>query len=587
MVPTASGIEEYALTAGIILSFVGFLVSAYMARRDIAEVFRRLGFGRRHLLYAAAVLVVFLFMEIYFVKPSQQLFFDDAIYQGMAQDLLLQGQAWMCDYGTPMGCISGEIYHEPIGTSFDIAAGFLLFGMSLGTTFMVGIAVTAAAVVLTFLAALVLFRDSTAAFFSGLLMALSPMVLSWAAPTTSDTHLLPYSVLAILCLGIFVRRKSMWTFSMLLLSVTLATYMKVNAFPLTVIVLVMYLLLEERNLVASARKAFVTLFENLLNTKFLLVVLFFVIAITPEFFYAFNETLNGNYGAVGGIQNTCTSPFSPGTVKGNFNLQNFEYNVCANVLFWFNAYQSQPGYPVTQPVFFTLLAVVGAGYLFFSDRNLFAGIMLWFITFFLMYTFFYAGSVLYGVDWRFQLALIAQVSMLGGYGCARVIGAFGSLADELRHHAHRHARQYGHVAAAAALVILLCISYSEYTALPAISIAPWNITQAYGARFYENMVFNSSYVIPSNCLVFTYDPTLYNINGRPAAQIGDLFPTSTYAGNKASYSCMVLDYGYWCHTPNNLCTAVFKDYNLTQIKLETDSQNQTYGFYYINGPKPQ
>ena len=36
--------------------------------------------------------------------------------------------------------------------------------------------------------------------------------------------------------------------------------------------------------------------------------------------------------------------------------------------------------------------------------------------FFMLYTSFYAGGVLYGVDWRFMLSLAAPAAILGGYG---------------------------------------------------------------------------------------------------------------------------------------------------------------------------
>ncbi|MEM0149671.1 MAG: hypothetical protein QXW10_02125, partial [Candidatus Micrarchaeaceae archaeon] len=122
-------ILEYSLTVGILVAFFGLIAGIVLDRKGIAGTFKRHRIGRQQLAIALIIAVLFVAIEVVLVKPTQQLFFDDAIYQGMALDMLHTGQAVMCDYGTPTTCYIGEIFHEPIGTAFNFAIAFLAFGV--------------------------------------------------------------------------------------------------------------------------------------------------------------------------------------------------------------------------------------------------------------------------------------------------------------------------------------------------------------------------------------------------------------------------------------------------------------------------
>jgi len=118
---------------------------------------------------------------------------------------------------------------------------------------------------------------------------------------------------------------------------------------------------------------------------------------------------------------------------------------------------------------------------------------------------------------------------------------------------------------------------------PMITLNPLQIQQAADARFYENFVFNTIQQIPSNCLVFTYDPSLFTINGRAAVQLGYRYDARQYKQLSSNYTCMVLDYGYWCHTPDNFCSDIGKNFTKTQIATTTyEPLNENYGFYYLH-----
>ena len=123
----------------------------------------------------------------------------------MAQQLMHTGQAWMCDYGTPSACFIGEVFHEPIGLSFNFAIAFLaLRSAEVCCATGRSCSLLRLSVFMTFLVTLLLFKNVKAAAFAELLMALSPAVLVWAMPTNSDMAMLAYSLVAMFFLMVFI-----------------------------------------------------------------------------------------------------------------------------------------------------------------------------------------------------------------------------------------------------------------------------------------------------------------------------------------------------------------------------------------------
>lgn len=137
---------------------------------------------------------------------------------------------------------------------------------------------------------------------------------------------------------------------------------------------------------------------------------------------------------------------------------------------------------------------------------------------------------------------------------------------------------------AAIAIIVVIVLYAFSLQINELAIKPSNIAQAGAARFYESFVYNSSNLIPNDCLVFSYDPTLFNINGKASAQYYYIYNQSFMATAKSEYSCFVIDYGYWCGTPGNICGQAFTEYKTVPIATATYvPYNFTYGLYRIVG----
>ncbi len=130
------------------------------------------------------------------------------------------------------------------------------------------------------------------------------------------------------------------------------------------------------------------------------------------------------------------------------------------------------------------------------------------------------------------------------------------------------------------IIIILIIIYPIYKVISKIN-SNSSISNAKSARIYQNFVYKNSNLIPNNCIVFTFDPTLFFLNNKTAIQFTNLYNFSLVSNLSNQYSCLVVDYGYWCYTSySNYCSNLIKYYKLNPIKTIKDSTYK-FGFYYI------
>ena len=577
----SDNILEVLFTIGICISFFGLIFGVILDRKNIWHELIKSKFNASAMIILSIALLIFIAVEVYTVKPTQQLFFDDDIYQAMALSLIHTGRAWMCNYGNANACYVGGVFHEPIGLSFNIAIAYLIFGVNRTASYVAQMAITSIAVIFAFLSSLLLFGKKSTAYFSALLIGISPIVLVWAMPTNSDMAVLAYSLISFFFLIIFIRKRSVLSMFNLLLSIALLSYMKIDALIVVPIFLVAYILLSDSiSIYGVIIRDLKLLYNNILNTRFLFALLIFVIAIYPSIAYASYESINGTYGYSGtNIQKSCaTGSYSYITSSGKINVQNFDANICANLYFWLNKFASSD---VVQPISYTIAAIIGIALMTATRRFRIALVLLiWFFAIFLLYTAFYAGAVTYGVDWRFMLALMAPFAIFAAF----TLGWAVDLISDVLHRVFKlkkHAIAF--VPAALCMIFTILLLYQTYLLFPILSIKPSSIAQAGDARFYENFVYASANSIPNSCIVYSYDPTLYILNNKTSAQMSYLYNSSFYSAAAQEHPCAVLDIGYWCATPGNICGA-FENYSdLSPINTTTyNSTGFTYGVYKID-----
>jgi hypothetical protein len=171
---------------------------------------------------------------------------------------------------------------------------------------------------------------------------------------------------------------------------------------------------------------------------------------------------------------------------------------------------------------------------------------LWFLSYFIFYTAFYAGSATYGVDSRFMLQLLPAACMLAAFAILR-IGDYASLL--VARHEESHMRK---IAFESAIVIssLAFLAYPFTFLIPAVAIAPNSMPQQSVILKAMNTFYSEYNAVPQNCLVFSFTPDIWFEVNRSSAQINYLTgANSTLKSSIKHYSCVVFDYGYWCVVP--------------------------------------
>ncbi|MCL4381091.1 glycosyltransferase family 39 protein [Candidatus Marsarchaeota archaeon] len=357
--------------------------------------------------------------EFTVIKSTQRIFFDDVIYQSQALYLIRTGQAVMCNYGTPFQCFTDYMFHEPIGTAFNIAIGYTVFGVNQAAAYNVQLALAAICIVIVFFISFLLFKDHNAALFSAIFFALSPTLLVWAKPVTSDLEMMFYASLSIFFMIVFTYRKNIKTLSAFAFSVVLLAYMKINALIYILLLPMLFIIIDGEGIAKSVKDSLhrIVMFFKSNNTANMLLILFLVIGLMPEIFFSYSELRSAPFGYENAqVQYSCgVGAIVP---HSKFSTQYLIANLCANLYFWADKFKSQG---IFQPVLFTAFSILGAAMMAVYKKREFFMIAVWFLAIFISYTAFYAGAVTYGSDWRFMLGVIAQASIFAGFGAARIL----------------------------------------------------------------------------------------------------------------------------------------------------------------------
>jgi hypothetical protein len=238
--------------------------------------------------------------------------------------------------------------------------------------------------------------------------------------------------------------------------------------------------------------------------------------------------------------------------------------------FWNNLSVNGPYYLNNDlfPAAFTALAVVG---LLFARLDLRWRLMVfvWFLLFWGIFLFFYAGSYKYGADVRFALVSFMPIAVLAGMGGERIrswIGRAGSVGVNGK--------------AAGVMIVLVLI----FTWMPYVPLVRAVGQEAWGARYDHHHAREFIKKIPPRSIVLSHNATMFLVWGQNAIQAyaGARNPEivqnlmETYQGH------VYFHYSYWCNIPTDgnrqLCEAVMARYNMEEIASASE-QTYRYGLY--------
>ncbi len=567
----------YIFTSVYIITIALLIFSVIKARKALTEFL-----VKKKIAVALLVIFTIAFFAIFsllYVHPVEQLYFDENIYQGIALNILMHGNALWCQYGTGYlhQCYANALYHDPVEWSFFLAIAFLLFGIGISTAYATQLVVGLLSILMIFLLVRTIFERDDVAVVSAIALALMPQLFIWSrTQAVPDLPFMLFSIITFIFFFIFLKKSNAKTLAPFLFMLILTIYMRTEAILLVLVFLLSYLIFimeNERGIRLRTKIKRILEVANS-NVLVLLELTVFFILLLPQLYYISIEAANPDFG-------------QSFTNQKAFSFSNFMLNAPQNIQFLLGGYNQVYQYPVVFPEVITFIAILGAVLLAIDRRQahrftILGSLLIWFIAYMLFYDFFYAGSATFGVDSRFMLQLTPELTILAAFGLVEVAEIAAWVIRRVRK-GREHMSQ-GIKYAILSLLVLAFVIYPFTWYIPNITLPPSSMPQQnviYPAvsSFYAD--YNS---VPTNCLVFTFTPDMWYEFNRSAAQIDYL--TSSNANFDAfaeGYSCFVFDYGYWCDVPpyrNTTCSDVLSSYSHAALSIN-ETNSSTVAFYRL------
>lgn len=491
--------------------------------RDARRLLSGRDLRRMGLLVAAALCLTL------FVAPrTSRIYYDEQIYQSIGQNLSDLKLAQMCNDGTVeygrLQCWLGEYNKQPYAYPHLLSAVYRIAGVSEGAAFAVNAAVMALTVCGVYVLTLLLFADTTAALFAGLIMLLVPQQIMWSATAAVEPSASLACVVALLMAAAFARSGSTVALFATAVAAAYAVQFRPESFLiLPVAALIVWFGLPPGELDRPRFWA-----AGLLGFVLLAVHLGHLTAVRGE-----------GWG-------TTDARISLAYVTSNLRVNGWYY--LADERF---------------PTLYTLLAAAGlAGRSFRRERLTLA---LYFVLFFGMYLLFYAGSYNYGADVRYSLMTYPPLAALGGLGAAAVLGRIGSTPDR---------RAVGAAAAALAAQFLWYAPLVRATT-----------EEAWPSRADVRFARTVAPELRGNAYVLTHNPGMFHLWGVNAGQMSRIvqnpshldFLAARYAGGG-----VYLHWNFWCNVADPLqqgfCRAAMKDRPFDVLRQHRE-RDQVFAFF--------
>ncbi|GAB0057607.1 hypothetical protein SIID45300_01939 [Candidatus Magnetaquicoccaceae bacterium FCR-1] len=462
---------------------------------------------------------------------THRIFYDETIYLNIGQNLALLDRAQLCNAGgTEHGlfrCDHPEYNKQPNGYPFLTSLLFRLVGVSeraafhLNNTLLGGMAAGALLLILA------LGGSWRAGLAAGLVVILNPQNLHWFNTTAAEPAAALFVALAAGAALITRARPAPTTW----LLVTAATALAITFRPESLLLVPLLLIPLGRPIARQPR-------------AFLLALLLLALLTLP---HALHLDLFRNH------------PW--GSSGQTLGFQNFLSNLTGNGLH----YLDNRLFPL--PV--TLLALTGLFATRIPTRHRLL-LLVWFLLFWGVFLFFYAGSYGYGADIRFSLLSALPLALLAGFGAEWGL-------EQLR---QRFA--IDPTTATTLLVTLLVAAH-----LPFLPHARATTFEASAARADVAFARQMANRLPDDAFVLTHNPNLFQIWGKQAGQLflidhqPDYVNRILFARHRGG---IYFHDNFWCQVPeptqNRYCHLVRQRYDLERI-VDFEAEKQHFGLYRL------
>ncbi|MFA7484617.1 MAG: hypothetical protein WCZ89_01155, partial [Phycisphaerae bacterium] len=224
----------------------------------------------------------------------------------------------------------------------------------------------------------------------------------------------------------------------------------------------------------------------------------------------------------------------------------------------------------TFPLLFSILAIIGLLFYRFKKTIKEKIILLsWFLVFWGIFLFFYAGSYEFGQDIRFSLLSYAPLAILAGLGISAIKNVLENRARSIT------------------LILALLIVFNFSWFLPFVRAEG---DEAWEARNGHKYAVEFAKLMPENSIIFTHTPNVFLLNKKSAVQtsVGTYNPGIIESYMQQFRGGVFVDFNYWSNVEDPVQRG-FTQYILNSYTYELIREyyyrNYLYGLYRITGTK--
>ena len=466
-----------------------------------------------------------------FVAPrTNRIFYDEQIYQSIGQNLADLKLAQVCNEGGVqdgrLKCASGEYNKQPYAYAHLLSVAYRLTGVHDATAFVVNAAAMAVTVCAVYVLVWLLFRDRTAAFFAGLVLALTPHQIIWSATAAVEPTASMAAVLALVCAAYYARTGETAALGGLAVCAAYAIQFRPESI----------LVLPVAGLLTWPR-----LRTELARPHGWWIGLLFLALASVHIAHLF-----------------AVRQVDWGTSQARFSLSYVRDNLRVNG--WF--YLADERFPAA----FTLLALSGLTMSGFR-RERFA-MALYFLLYFGIDLMFYAGSYNYGADVRYSLLTYPPIAVFAGLGAARI------------------ARFLTRCGLPARTVMVTAMAFLFLSYAPVVR---GTIEEAWAARADVRFAKLFAQELPPNSYVLTHNPGMFQLWGYSAGQLPLIVQNPAYVRYLSGrYTGGVfIHWNFWCNVQDpvhpEFCRRAL-ELGTVELVREYRERDQRFALYRITRP---
>jgi hypothetical protein len=514
------------------LNFFLMVLAILFNYRHIKEILAEI--GHKYVAIAITISVFGVLLAAFAAPRIHRIYYDEDIYNNIGQCIAEQHRAVMCNeayYENNELTIVGQEYNkQPIGLPYLASIVFRLFGTNETFVLVMNNLLYGCAAITVFLIVYLLFKDIFASLTACLCYVLIPVNLQWFNTCAVEPSTAFFAALAVLAALIYIRNKKPVNLFLLTTALAFSFNFRPESFLIAGVIGLLFLL---KDIAILKRKEFYICAAMLLVLSSGIVI-------------HLQAVKGQNWGATG----------------PKFSLDYFANNFKVNSAFYYDNKAFSP---------LSLIFAV-AGLLFYKNRVYIKEkltVLSWFLAFWGIFLFFYAGSYRFGQDVRFSLLSYAPLAIFAGLG----ISLFRNLLEnKIRH-------------IAAILILLVMFNFTWF--LPFVRA---DGEEAWEARTGHKYAVEFAGLLPDNSIIFTHTPNIFLLHKHSAIQSSsETYNPGLVESHLSRFKGGVyVDFNYWSNvqdpTERGYTETILNRYNTETIQ-EHYYRNYKYGLYKIIGPK--